>query len=210
MSSLKKKYIYTSTSKSIEISTPISKKYIFEIFQRQSGYFCASPVFSALVRLILCLEIFSGFGVGPLHPCATNYKFLMSLRHGQWTRAWRISIQFLKVYGSFLLVLIQFSTASCPHKRQREVRYKSKVRCAVVLGETRREYLASWPTNPSSIWQESHSGDSCHSTRAASSCMNRNVCTSIWNLGCIGNRGSASSKLRSAKRRYARQDVSPE
>ena len=55
-------YIYTSTSKSIEISTPISKKYIFEIFQRQSGYFCASPVFSALVRFFLCLEIFSGWG----------------------------------------------------------------------------------------------------------------------------------------------------
>ena len=130
------------------------------VFLCESGLFCVSPVIFVLGDFLRVL----GWTTLPL--CN---KLRIPPHESQ-------AGQLLQVYGSNVsMVLPQFSTPSCLHNRQREVRYKSKVRCTVVLGETLREYLASCPTNPSSIWQESHSGDSCHSTRAASSCMNLNV-----------------------------------
>ena len=140
------------------------------VFLCESGLFCASPGFFVLGDFLRV------WGWTTLPLCNKLRIPPHESQAGHWTGAWRISTQLLQVYGSNVsMVLPQFSTPSCLHNRQREVRYKSKVRCTVVLRETLREYLASCPTNPSSIWQESHSGDSCHSTRAASSCMNLNV-----------------------------------
>lgn len=121
-----------------------------------------------------------------------------------------VKIQLCKVISAFVLAH-HASAASRPRQcLYKDARYKSNVLWMVCLGATLREYLAMCPMKPSSCWQESTRGDSCHSS-PAETCFSklRQECHNMWNFEWVGNLGSRISNDIVASWWYARSDCKP-